>query len=124
MPEVTGGCYCGAIRYRILATPSTAICYCGNCRRAIGAQSVAWVVSDRDLVQVVQGEPTTFTAPNGAAWSFCAVCGSTLFWEPDGKPGVFTVTTGTLDTPEAFPPVKAAWEDERLPWDPPCQPTP
>jgi len=114
MSEITGGCYCGAIRYRILGRPGTGICYCESCRKAVGAQSVAWVNAPRKAVDVVQGEPTRYTAPNGSVWSFCAHCGSTLFWERDD--GSFAVTTGSLDEPAAFPPETSSWDEDRLPW--------
>ena len=42
--QIEGGCLCGAIRYRIEATIiEAAICHCLACRRAAGAQSVAWL---------------------------------------------------------------------------------
>lgn len=114
MSEITGGCYCEAVRYRILERPGTGICYCENCRKAVGAQSVAWVNSHRDVVDVVKGEPARYTAPNGSVWSFCANCGSTLFWERGD--GSFAVTTGSLDEPAAFPPETSSWDEDRLPW--------
>ena len=39
----TGGCLCGAIRYRITGAPVEALyCHCRMCRRAHGAPVVAW----------------------------------------------------------------------------------
>lgn len=116
--EVAGGCFCGAIRYRILGRPSAGICYCGNCRKAVGAQSVVWVDSHRNAVDVLQGEPARHKASNEAVWSFCAHCGSTLFWEPADGSGMMAVTAGTLDDPAAFPPERTSSEEERLPWEP------
>lgn len=116
MSDITGGCYCGAIRYRILESPGTGICYCENCRKAVGAQSVAWVNSHRNAVDIVKGEPARYAAPNGAVWSFCAQCGSTLFWERTAQPDELAVTTGSLDDPAAFPPETSSWDEDRLPW--------
>ena len=44
MPEIEGGCLCGATRYRATGRPtSTMICHCQTCRRAAGSPDVAWV---------------------------------------------------------------------------------
>ena len=40
MGEITGGCYCGAIQYRIQERSDAGICYCENCRRGMRAQGV------------------------------------------------------------------------------------
>src|SRR5207249_4523371 len=41
--EVTGGCFCGAIRYRVNDAPrDVAHCHCGICRRTTGAPFVTW----------------------------------------------------------------------------------
>ena len=116
MSEIKGGCYCEAIRYRICERPGTGICYCANCRKAVGAQSVAWVNAPRNVVDVVKGKPASYTAPNGSVWSFCANCGSTLFWERDD--GSFAVTTRSLDEPGKFPSETSSWDEDRLPWEP------
>ncbi len=58
---IHGGCYCGAIRYE--AEPpakSEAICFCTNCRKAAGAQSVAWITVPKSRFRFVSGSPTTF----------------------------------------------------------------
>jgi len=117
MSEVSGGCYCGAVRYRILERPGTGICYCESCRKAVGGQSVVWLLSHRDRVEVAEGKPASYTAPNGAVWSFCACCGSTLFWEPGDESGTLTVTIGTVDEPASFAPENSSWKEDRLPWD-------
>ncbi len=121
MSEITGGCYCGAIRYQILEPPEGGICYCENCRKAVGAQSVAWVNSNRDVTEVVKGEPKRYVAPNGSVWSFCADCGSTLFWEGIGGSDAFAVTSGSLDDPAAFPPKTSSWNEDRLAWETPVK---
>ena len=117
MSEISGGCYCGAIRYRIGEISGSGICYCENCRKAVGAHSVAWVDSQNNGVNLLSGEPARYTASNGAVWSFCANCGSTLFWERGD--GSIAITTGSLDDPAAFPPENSSWDEDRLPWEAP-----
>jgi hypothetical protein len=45
---ITGGCYCGKVRFRV-SGPNLrqSNCHCANCRRAAGAQSVAWITVKR-----------------------------------------------------------------------------
>ena len=115
--EVRGGCLCRAIRYRAAAAPMhQTICHCANCRRAAGAQAVAWVTFPASSVTVERGTPATYRAPNGAVWSFCARCGTTLTYRHDQRPAEVDVTTGSLDDPEGFPPTKAVNLDEKLSW--------
>src|SRR5262249_57724213 len=41
--EIAGGCFCGAIRYRVSAPPHDVThCHCGICRRTTGAPFVTW----------------------------------------------------------------------------------
>src|SRR5207253_10757975 len=41
--EVTGGCFCGAIRYRVTAVPrDVAHCHCRICRRTTASPFVTW----------------------------------------------------------------------------------
>lgn len=108
MSGIEGGCFCGAIRYRILEQAGATVCDCENCRKVVGAQAVAWVNTQPDHVDVVQGEAAHYPAENGTVWSFCGKCGSTLFWERPDRPRAFAVTTGTLDDPASFAPEGAA----------------
>ncbi len=115
--EITGGCLCGAIRYRAVGTPMhQALCHCGNCRRAAGAQSVAWVTFKTDQVEFVQGERSQYKSETQATWSFCGTCGTTLSYENDRRPGDIDLTVGSLDDPELFPPNRQTFEDEKLSW--------
>ena len=115
--EVPGGCFCGEIRYRARARPiSQATCHCASCRRAAGAQAVAWVTFPAGSFTVEQGEPVGYHAPNGAVWSFCPRCGTTLAYQHDQRPGEVDVTTGSLDDPEAFPPTRDVNLDEKVSW--------
>lgn len=112
-----GGCLCGAVRYQVAGEPmSSSICHCANCRRAAGAQSVAWMTFSLDHFAFLQGEPTRYPSSTGATWSFCGQCGSTLTYQNEGRPKEIDVTTGSVDDPEAFPPTQEGSEDEKVSW--------
>ena len=114
---ITGGCYCGKVRFRATHDPIyQANCHCGNCRRAIGAQSVAWITVNRSNFEFEKGDPERYRT-NTEAWrTFCDCCGTSLTYENDTRPDEIDITTGSLDHPEEFPPLKDVFPEERLPW--------
>ena len=118
---IRGGCFCGQVRYQATARPSSqTLCHCANCRRAAGAQALAWVTFPAASFTYVAGTPASYRAPNGALWSFCPRCGTTLTYRNDGRPNEVDVTTGSLDDPDAFAPTRDTFMDEKLCWVPPA----
>ena len=115
-----GGCLCGAVRYRVTGAPcATSLCHCNSCRRASGAPSLAWAIFPEDAVAIVSGTLATYESSPGVEWGSCAACGSSLTYRRASRPGLFDVTTASLDDPEAFPPGKEIWVEQRLSWVPP-----
>lgn len=113
---MTGGCLCGAVRYRTNGEcRGTTLCYCEDCRRAAGAPVIAWSFFPGDGPEWTQGTPSAF-AWAGRERTFCGACGSPLTFRDPGLPGVFEVTTCTLDDPGMFPPTDHNWTRDRLPW--------
>ncbi len=114
---VTGGCFCGAIRYEFDGVPDQiVVCHCPDCRRAIGAQSVAYFFIDKSCFRITKGAPTEFASSPGVIRTFCGNCGSSLSWEGQEQPGRIDVTIGTLDNPEQLPPGRAVYRMHRLSW--------
>ena len=115
--EATGGCLCGAVRYRVTGTPqSTSLCHCFSCRRSTGGPSLAWAIFAEEDVEIVAGELAIHESSPGVERGFCARCGTSLTYARANRPGLFDVTTASLDDPEAFPPTKEIWVEERLSW--------
>lgn len=114
---IKGGCYCGAVRYRADGPPRVAAnCHCADCRRAAGAQAVAWVTFPETSFAWVQGEPVTFASSPGVRRTFCGRCGTSLTYAHDERQGEIDVTTASLDDPEAFPPEKSVFAEQKLSW--------
>jgi hypothetical protein len=114
---ITGGCYCGQVRYKATEKPIyQANCHCANCRKAAGAQSVAWITVHSSAFEFEKGTPKRFRTDTAAWRTFCDVCGTSLTYECDTRPGKIDITTGSLDRPEDFPPRKDVFPDEKLPW--------
>lgn len=97
--QITGGCQCGAVRFRIGRLGRATICHCRMCQKAfggffgplVGAKGLEWT----------RGEPARFSSSNVVKRGFCRQCGTPLTYEYEG--GV-EVAIGALDNPELAPP--------------------
>ncbi|MBI4696067.1 MAG: GFA family protein [Gammaproteobacteria bacterium] len=108
---------CGAIRYEVLAAPEKAlVCHCPDCRRATGAQSVAWIFLPIEDFRVTRGELACYVSSPGVTRSFCGTCGTSISWVGSMQPGRIDVTIGSLDDPGQFPPTQAVYRRHKLPW--------
>ncbi len=114
---VTGRCYCGDVRFSATSQPfNLANCHCENCRRAIGAQAVAWITVKRSDFRFDQGTPSGYRTETGAWRTFCSRCGTSLTYEHPDRPDEVDITTASLDDPENFPPTKDVFPEEKLSW--------
>jgi hypothetical protein len=114
-----GGCFCGAVRYRVTGPPlSSDICHCESCRRASGAPSVAWITVERKNFEIVKGTPAAYPSSPGVLRRFCGTCGSALTYETAKRPDSIDITTITLDEPNRFPPAAEVWLEDRIAWQP------
>ena len=83
--DASGGCMCGAVRYRAEGAPLSVIfCHCMSCRRHTGAPVVALAGYRRYQVVYTQGKPRIFSYSPGVGSAFCGDCGTPLTWEGDG----------------------------------------
>lgn len=118
MTEMTGGCLCGAVRYRLADTPSTSgVCHCTTCRRASSAPSLPYAGVARLAYLVTRGNPVTYRSSARVLRSFCGTCGSPLTYFREDQPDKIDIMTCTLDNPEACPPTEHVWMSEKLSWE-------
>jgi hypothetical protein len=114
--HLEGGCLCGALRYRIEGRPRSAgICHCATCRRAAGAQSVAWTTVPAGTFAWTAGTPAAFASSPGVERTHCPRCGTSLTYRAGA--GSLDVTLASLDDPEALPPENEIWLSHRLSWE-------
>jgi hypothetical protein len=113
--HATGGCQCGAVRYRVTgALGSAGICHCRMCQRAAG-NVFAPLVTARGVEW--QGEPARWASSNIAERGFCASCGTPLFLRNlDVDEGEFELMIGTLDDPGLAPPDHHYGIESRVAW--------
>ena len=102
-PIHTGGCQCGAVRFRLEGKPRAAsVCHCRMCQKAFGAYYAPLVSARGTVLTWTRGEPKRFQSSNHVRRGFCAECGTPLTYEaPDG----IAVAAGAFDDPAAFAPV-------------------
>ena len=113
----TGGCYCGHIRYAITGPVERAgICHCENCRKAVGAQSVAWILLKKIHFRMDKGDLSRYRTDTGAWRGFCPHCGTSISYESDRRADEIDITTGSLDEPDDFPPQWDAYAEEKISW--------
>jgi hypothetical protein len=115
----TGACQCGQVRWRAVGEPAhSTVCHCENCRRAGGAQAVAWWTFAAADFAFTAGEPEHYTTAAGGRRTFCRRCGSQLTYVGAHRPDEVDVTAGTADDPERYPPTADNFPEDRLSWVP------
>lgn len=103
--EHTGGCVCGAVRYRTKAAPlRITICHCRWCQRRTGTAFGTEVVFDDADVEFSGNTPTRYrhVSDESGRWldiEFCPRCGSNLGFTLEAAPGMRAVPAGTFDDP-------------------------
>lgn len=102
--ELTGGCQCGAVRFRASERNDNAhICSCRMCQKAMGNYFAPLVSIRREALVWTRGVPARFRSSADVDRGFCAACGTPLFHE-DVTGTHVSVTLGALDHPELVPP--------------------
>lgn len=115
----TGGCLCGAVRFRAVGRPvRVELCHCATCRRSTGAAFAAFVLYRGDRFYMERGATTAFASSPELKRHGCSACGSPLFNRFIGSDDV-DIHLGTFDAPETFEPESEIWTERRLPWVPP-----
>ena len=93
----TGGCHCGRVRFRVVATTLEAIdCNCSICTK----KGFLHLIVTKDAFELLSGveELTTYTFNTGVAkHRFCRVCGIHAFYTPRSHPDGVDVNVRCLD---------------------------
>ncbi|NQV84721.1 MAG: GFA family protein [Rhodospirillales bacterium] len=115
--DETGGCLCGAVRYRVTMDPmAVSHCHCTFCRRASGAAFLTWMTIPSAGFAYTLGEPAIYGSSPGVERHFCGDCGTSLLFRAEAHPEEVDVTAASLDNPAAVEPVDHVWAGGMLPW--------
>ena len=112
----SGGCQCGAVRYRFTERPGGAhVCHCRMCQKAFGGFYAPLVGGPHATFEVTRGAIATFRSSDLTERGFCARCGTPLTFAYINGRGI-SVSIGSLDHPELFPPLDQHGVESRLPF--------
>jgi hypothetical protein len=115
--RLTGGCLCGAIRYRYEGALGAAFnCHCSICRRSAGAPFVAWMTLNRASLSFDKGTPKYRASTKDGRRGFCPDCGTQLFFVFDSEPELIYSTVASHDRPNETPPRTDIYVQDRLDW--------
>src|SRR3984893_10205067 len=117
---ITGGCLCGAVRYRIAAAPIvTRVCWCRDCQY-LGAGSGTVNACFRTESFIVTGQTSDYqsvaNSGNQMHRRFCSSCGTPLFSEAEARPHLIFVRVGTFDDPNLANPAMTIWTTSAPRW--------
>lgn len=117
---LTGRCLCGAVTYEC-AGPVLwpCLCHCQSCRRASGANAVAWATVRRDTFRLLGGKLRSFASSPPVVRQFCELCGSPISYWNAGWPDHIDVTIATLDQADGIRPAEHLWMEDAFSWDRP-----
>ena len=120
MPNLTGGCLCGRVRYTVRGDPVfSGLCHCRNCQRYTGSAFETVVAFPSESVSL-EGELKTYNDTGNSGKQvrrrFCPNCGSGVIAEGDVLPGISLVLAGTLDDPAAYAPAMEIYCSSAQPW--------
>jgi hypothetical protein len=114
---ITGGCYCGSVRYQCVESKTfRGLCYCRTCQSISGGAGNLFMAVDAQIFRFTRGTPRAFNKKD-SPWSptrhFCEICGVHLTARSDRAPGAVLIKVGTLDDPSVFQgPQFVTWTSE------------
>lgn len=118
--ESTGGCLCGAVRYRATAQPIvTRVCWCRVCQyvgAGSGTVNVCFPSAAVSTEGVLQDYELTADSGNRMHRRFCPTCGTHVFTASETRPHLVFVRVGTLDDPEIAQPAMTIWTESAPSW--------
>ncbi len=122
--SVTGGCFCGAVRYEADVNLHEAYyCHCKTCQKMSGAPAEIGVLVKPGTLIFTKNEPKYFKSSPFGSRGFCADCGSRLIWMTTGEAEGTTiedewtnVSVCSLDHPEHAIPKEHTCVESQLPW--------
>ncbi|OYT86625.1 MAG: aldehyde-activating protein [Burkholderiales bacterium PBB6] len=119
MASYQGGCLCGQVRFSLNAEPvASRVCWCRDCQK-LAANGTANAIFPTEGLHIT-GSTSAFTSTadsgNELLRRFCPACGSHLFADSSGRPGMTVVRLGTLDDPSAIQPTANIWAASAPAW--------
>lgn len=118
----TGGCACGAVRYRVTGDPTFGVvCHCKFCQRRLASGFAIIATFEEKSVELTQGELREYEHRSDVSgrWlkiAFCPMCGTTVSHIGEARPGMRSIAAGTFDDPTWFKIDRHIWLQSKLHW--------
>lgn len=106
MMKVTGGCYCGGVRYQVDGEPMMkAECHCRECQYITGGGPNFFMVMPASTFRLTQGQTKAFTRSDLASpvtREFCPNCGTHILTRAPGLKDGLVLKVGSMDDPKQY----------------------
>lgn len=120
--DLTGGCACGSVRYKLTSLPLLVhCCHCTNCQTETGSAFAVNALIEADRVTTTAGaaEPVLVPSASGRGQQIwrCPSCGVALWSNYGGKTDVLRfIRVGTLDNLTSLSPDVHIYTRSKVPW--------
>src|SRR5439155_25639527 len=114
---LVGGCWCGAVRYRVAdAFLYASNCHCSRCRAATGSAFKPFAGIEREKLEIMDGGDALLVfGDEGLNDTRCGACGSLLFSVV--RDGAYVhVAMGSLVGAPSIRPTKHIFVGSKAPW--------
>jgi len=115
--NLSGGCACGAVRYRLASRPMFVhCCHCHDCQRQTGTAFALNALIETDRVEILSGAPVPYAMPTDSGRPHniyrCPSCQTAVWSEYGGLTKLRFVRVGTT----LLPPDIHIYTRSKLPW--------
>jgi hypothetical protein len=106
--KISGGCYCGSLRYEANGDVEASIqCHCRECQYITGGNPNVIMIMPLSGFEFVKGIPKTFKRKDiekAVTRLFCENCGTGIGTKNPNRPNSIILKVGTFDDPSIFKP--------------------
>ncbi len=119
--NLEGGCFCGAVRYRLLQRPMfTHCCHCRECQKRTGSAFVINMIIETQSIEQLGCEPVAVRVPTNSGRPHdifrCQSCETAVWSDYGARPWLRFVRAGTLDEASVITPDVHIFTETKLPW--------
>lgn len=116
---IEGSCLCGKVTYELRGDPQVMYyCHCGMCRKATGSSFATNMLARAEDFAIVTGRSClkAYESSPNEYRHFCSECGSPIYGEAAGRPGIVSIRCGTLDGDPGLRPSLHIYTASKAPW--------